>query len=337
MVPDGLFHRAIVQSGTGLSSWAINSDPALNAYNLADQLGVSYWDNEDLVAKLRELPGSVLMNTTPGPLDMEITRGIVSAFTYAPVVEPTDYTGAKLLPRHPREIMKSGDFKDVPLIIGYTDEESLFMIREQILDGSVRDIVNGNRQLVVPTTLWNVDPNSADGRAIADELWSYYLNNEQLTQDNRYEWSQLNSDIHFTWGTDQTVRLHLQQKNSPIYYYRFSFDGSLNFLKRRLLLTAFPGAMHGDELGYMFDSSNLPILPTNHALVVRRRFNRMWTDFAKYGTPTPVTDPLITTTWPRVTNNLEFMDIGHDLVVGNNPFGSRMELFNRLVQNYVNN
>lgn len=332
----GLFHKAIAMSGTALSSWAINHNPAQTAYDLADHLGISYLSNEDLVNRLRAIPATTMFEATPGLLDMEVTRGIVSGFSNCPVVDAPDYTGDKFLPRDPRDMMNDGSFMDIPLIIGYTNEESLFMIREQILDATVRDTVNANRNLIVPTTLWDVDPASSAGQSIANGFWDYYMNGQSLTQDNRFEWSQFNSDAHFNWGADQCVRLHIQQKTSPLYYYVFSFDGALNYLKRRLLLTAFPGAMHGDDLGYLFDLSVIPVLPSNHANVVRRRLTRMWTDFAKTGNPTPSTDALITSLWPRVQNNMEYMDIGDNLVVGTNPGGSRMALWNDLKARFVN-
>lgn len=334
---DPLFHKAIAQSGTGLSSWTMNNNPALNAYALATQLNVTYLGHEDLVNKLRELPGPVLMNTTPGLMDMDLARGLTSYFSYAPVIDAPDYTGDRFLPSHPRDMMARGEYMDIPLIIGYCSEESLFMIREQIVDGSVRDTVNANPHLVVPTALWNIDPLSANGRAMADEIWSFYMANDTLRLGNRLEWSRWNTDVHFVYGVDQTVRLHLQQKTSPIYYYRFSFDGSLNFLKRLALLTTFPGAMHADDLGYLFNLPGLPTLPSNQANVVRRRMGRMWTDFAKFGTPTPLTDALITTTWPRVTNinTMEFMDIGENLVMGTHPYGDRMTFMRRIRDQYV--
>lgn len=333
----GLFHKAMAMSGTALSSWAINYDPASTAYALADQLGISYLNNEDLIRRLRELPAATLFNATPGLLDMEITRGLVSGFSYCPVIDAEDYTGEKFLPRDPRKMMEDGDFMDVPLILGYTNEESLFMIREQILDNTVRDTVNADRSLIVPTALWNVDPRSANGQAIADAFWGHYMNNQPLTNENRFEWSQYNSDAHFNWGVDQCVRLHMQYKTSPVYYYVFSFDGQLNYLKRRLLLTSFPGAMHGDDLGYMFDLHVIPVLPSNHANVVRRRYVGMMTNFAKTNNPTPTTDSLITTIWPRVTpNNMEYLDIGENLVAGTHPMRERMALWNDLKARYVN-
>jgi carboxylesterase type B len=73
------------------------------------------------------------------------------------------------------------------------------------------------------------------------------------------------------------------KQTSPVYFYRFSYDGALNVPKRMLLLQ-FPGAIHADELPYMFEQDiPFPVLPTNFAFTVGRRLVRLWSNFAKYG------------------------------------------------------
>lgn len=332
----GLFHKAITQSGTALTSWSLQRNPLNMAQRLANQLEITYTNTEDLVAQLRTLPAEYLINAQPDMFDMPIARGIASTLTYIPSIDAQDYTGEKFLPRHPREIMESGDFMDIPLIIGYTSDESLFVIAEQVLDPTVAPIINANRSLVVPTTIWDVDPNSAAGQSITDEFWNYYMNGQDLSPANWYQWSQFNSDVHFNWGIDQCVRYHSRQSN-PVYYYVFSYDGAFNFVKQEWSLTPFPGAMHADDLGYLFNASDDSEVPsTDHAFVVRRRFVKLWVDFAKYGNPTPVTDALITTNWPRVQDNMEYLDIGYNLVAGTHLYGSRMALWNDLMARYVN-
>lgn len=334
---NGLFHKVIAQSGTILSPWAFQPDPRTVANNLAADLGITFSSTEDLVNQLRNANPADLVINTPGWLDLPIPRGL-SPMPFTPCIDAPDSTEPRVIPRHPRDIMNSGDFMDVPFLAGFTSDESLFMIREQMLDASTRDVLNANRHMVVPQTLWGVDPHSAAGTTIANEFHSYYLNNQPLDDANRYNWTTYNTDHHFGYGVDTTMRAHLRHQSSNIYYYVFSFDGDLNLVKRGLLLTSYPGAMHADDIPYLFSISRIPsvILPSNHANVVRRRMVTLWTNFAKFGNPTPTTDALITSLWPRMTNNLDFYDIGHNLVPGQNPLGSRLNLWQSLRERFGN-
>ena len=51
------------------------------------------------------------------------------------------------------------------------------------------------------------------------------------------------------------------------------------------------------DIFYLFDVTSfpLPMLPTNEAALARRRMVRLWTNFAVFGDPTPITDSLIPT------------------------------------------
>jgi hypothetical protein len=56
----------------------------------------------------------------------------------------------------------------------------------------------------------------------------------------------MNTDHHFSYFIDRSVRYHARRQTQPIYYYRFGFDVAMNMLKRRILLGNFPDVMHGD-------------------------------------------------------------------------------------------
>jgi Carboxylesterase family len=79
---------------------------------------------------------------------------------------------------------------------------------------------------------------------------------------------------------------------------------------------------------FRFNRQNNPIPLSDHAYTVRRRLLRMFVNFGRFGNPTPVRDALLQNIqWPQVTDDLEFLDIDHDLTVGNNPFKERMDLW----------
>lgn len=333
----GLFHKAIAQSGSVLSPWAFQPNPRSIAEGLASRLGITFSSTEDLVNQLRNVPARDFVIQTPGWLDLPVARGF-TAMDYSPSIDAPDSETPRFLTDHPRTVMNNGGMLNIPFMAGYTSDESLFMIREALLDGSVNDQLNQNRHFVVPQTLWGVDPLSAAGTTIANEFHSLYLDNQPISNENRYNWTQYNTDHHFAYGIDTSMRTHLRHTTQPMYYYVFSFDGDLNLVKRALLLSSYPGAMHADDIPYLFSVSRLPgvVLPSNHANVVRRRMVRLWTNFAKFGNPTPTIDALITENWPRMTNNLEFLDIGHDLRAGVNPFANRLNLWQDLFNRFGN-
>lgn len=89
----------------------------------------------------------------------------------------------------------------------------------------------------------------------------------------------------FARGIDQTAKIHSKKQAEPVYYYMFTFTGALNLFKILLSLNDYPGAVHADEIAYLFQVTNIPapLLPTNPAIRTRRLMVRLWTNFAKIG------------------------------------------------------
>lgn len=68
------------------------------------------------------------------------------------------------------------------------------------------------------------------------------------------------------------------------------------------------------------------MVPTNAAILTRNRMVRMWTNFAVFGDPTPVTDSLIPTRWNRYTlANEEILEIEDNLHLRNAAFSGRLQ------------
>lgn len=86
--------------------------------------------------------------------------------------------------------MTDGEFNRVPYITGYTDAESLFMIRELLLDNNVFPTFNNNPELLIPFQ-WNVQPGSQEAQEIVNEIRNMYFNGTTLANDLRYEYTQV--------------------------------------------------------------------------------------------------------------------------------------------------
>lgn len=93
------------------------------------------------------------------------------------------------------------------------------------------------------------------------------------------------SDIMFIHGITDLARLNAAASGGDsTWLYRFAYDGSLGIYKR-ILGIDWPGACHGDELGYMFHFGVLNIRLDNSSteLQTMSKMTRLWTNFAKYG------------------------------------------------------
>lgn len=330
---NGLFSRAISQSGTALSPWAFQTNPREVAFEVGRRLGLSGTTTFELVAQLRSIEDlNQFARVTDDIGDFQVPRG-QSSFQFAPVIENVDSTEPRFLAEHPLAIMEKGTFNQVPYIIGDNSDEALYAARELVIDPFLFSKFNNNPHYVVPTT-WNIDPASPEAATISERVRNLYFTDGTLK--DQYEYTVFCSDTHFHYPTYKTVQRLSAKSTAPIYYYIFGFEGLVNYAKNFLFLGDFPGAMHTDELPYMFRMLDVPapILPGTSEYTVRARMTKMWTNFAKQANPTPTIEGTITTRWPAVNGNQEFMSITKTLDASSQPFTERMRLWAELDQTF---
>lgn len=99
------------------------------------------------------------------------------------------------------------------------------------------------------------------------------------------------------------------------------------------------GASHADELGYLFNHADQPeIEPGSLEDTTVRRITKLWTNFAKYGNPTPMNDvELSNIRWKPITKQkLNYLNIDQNLSVGvkDDPETERMKFWDSLYDSY---
>lgn len=353
----GYFHKAISQSGSALNPWAYQTRPRDAAIQLARTLGFPETiSSADLIAALRQIPAMSIVDATMGSMDFvrnffdhlflfinriilpqPIVRG-TTPIPFVPCMDPPGTTGNEIfLPRPPIEIMETGTFTHVPYITGYTSAESLVMMRELTLDGTVFDQVNSDPEVLVPFQ-WNITRGTAASREIADTIANFYWNGAPLQHDLREQWTTYLSDAMFNFGIDTTARMHSERQSQPVYYYRFSFVGSLNLIRNLLLIPRdYQGAVHADDIFYLFSVTSLPppLFPTNESIMTRRRMVRLWSNFAKFGNPTQNNDLVVNVNWGRVFGTQEFLDIDTNLTPGRWPYQNRINFWSNLQNRFT--
>uniref|UniRef100_A0A1A9X418 Carboxylic ester hydrolase n=1 Tax=Glossina brevipalpis TaxID=37001 RepID=A0A1A9X418_9MUSC len=345
----GLFHRAISESGSALNPWAMGESSALKASRLAANLGYIGSNNtDDILEFLKRSPAMKLIEGAPTTLTEEDYRNNIG-LPFVPVVEgywndgdKTVYTESPLITENPIELYRKQKFqKNVPYLTGYNAHEAMLFIRRLRKNPNLLQIIENDFERMIPKDL-NV---TTERGRVTREIRQFYLGNKSVSTDSVDEMIALLTDLMFLQGIRRSARYHARYGSSPVYMYRFAFDGALGLYKRMLGLQR-PGVCHGDELGYLFKFGffNLNLDPNSMEVVVKNRMVRMWTNFAKYGNPTPAhkEDNLINTVWlpinpDSVMDNLNFMDISATLDISRNPEFERQQFWDYMYEHYNGN
>lgn len=97
------------------------------------------------------------------------------------------------------------------------------------------------------------------------------------------------------------------------------------------------GASHVDELGYIFKSSITPTYIPFDSVEGKtvKKITKLWTNFAKYGSPTREKDSLINVEWkPVEADKLHYLEIDEELTTGVNPDYDRIAFWDDVYRKY---
>lgn len=283
-------------------------------------------NNQQFVAQLREVSVERLLDAAGLTLDRN--PRLFEELPFLPSVDAFISGEERVITAPIQTMVNIGNFARVPYMIGFNSAESLYATAHAVSGSLILERFNQNPHLLVPTE-WNLPVGSPQAQEVITAFRNIYFGgSQQISPWMAEEWAQYVSDREFIFGISKQARLHSGLQN--VHYFRFSYSGSLSFAQRISQLTQFNEAMHGDDAFYLFrlNLAVVPVLPSDEAFAVQRRYVRMWTNFFKYSNPTPsLIDPVITHVWPNMTVNEEFMDIGRDLAPGVHPFRERMDVW----------
>ncbi|XP_072946636.1 bile salt-activated lipase-like [Epargyreus clarus] len=301
---DGLFHKVITQSGTSLSPWAIE-EPDLNApLRLARVLG---FNTNDVNAALNLLTNQST-NRVVGATALLRLRFVPCVEKEFPGVESfmTVHSVSTPVPRA----------KDIPLLSGYNDDESLMTYANlPAIAFQTLDIFNYNM---------GIGFNFGDKHKAMERLTHrFYAGDEPMSVKLRRPVTDFESDFLFVHPTQRTIHKYLDY-GGDVYHYVFSFKGGRNMMRTMMNITE-GGASHADELGYLFDMDLFRNTPSPEDQLIIDRMTTLWTNFAKFGNPTPSTSTVLPVQWLPVTKDrLHYLDITTNMTLGTRPFNQRL-------------
>uniref|UniRef100_A0A3B5BLQ2 Neuroligin-4, X-linked-like n=1 Tax=Stegastes partitus TaxID=144197 RepID=A0A3B5BLQ2_9TELE len=267
---EDLFHRAIIQSGSALASWAVNYQPSKYARQLGERVGCGIDDSTQLVACLqgRSYRELVEQNVTPAKYHT----------AFAPVID------GDVIPDDPQILMEQGEFLNYDVMLGVNQGEGVKFV-EGIVDSE-----DG-------VTAEDFDFAVSD---FVDSLYGYPEGRDTLRESIRFmytDWADrdnaetrrktlvaLFTDHQWVAPAIATADLHAQY-GSPTYFYSFYHHCQSD------ATPPWADSAHGDEVPYVF---GVPMVgPTDlfncnfskNDVMLSAVVMTYWTNFAKTGDP----------------------------------------------------
>jgi len=277
---NGLFHRAIAQSGSSMCV-AGPLSPKQDAVTLAEVASCPTNSSTEIVDCLRNLTAVDLLNLFDN-LKPAAQR------SYRPIVEGQDVTGRRILENSTTALIKQGNFQKVPLMIGVNSNEGESLFYRFVTSTSPIYSTNSKTRLTfVTATVKRFVPLASEQPAVLQEAMSIYFGNfvNMTNAEILDTLIKVVGDSIVVACTNRTA-VEVARNKGTSYLYNFDHTGGPSIMAISQLRIPSGGVPHADELPYLFD---IPIFSlgdtTGEHKVIQDRMLSLWTNFAKTGSP----------------------------------------------------
>ncbi|XP_053674709.1 uncharacterized protein LOC128725016 [Anopheles nili] len=332
-------HRVICQSGVAVSDSFFQVEPEEKARKLARFFGYTGDSDQGVLETLEKVPAKELAKHQNIAIS-EAEKQLSLIFIFRPVVEQ-QVTDDSIITQHPRDILKTHDALQMPLLEGCNSGEGILALRSL---GNRWRAFGRSPERFVPVLLGRSP--DLDRVAVGREIQRFYFGDRPVDDRSIDAMCDVMSDNTFiTNSVTNAEWLARYQRNVRHFHYRFTYDGRFSVLKRIFLLSNVTGACHADDTMYMFNPCFLPTVPaSSDECKVRNIFIALWTSFARHGDPTAVVPTnLVPVKWQPVAKvglyspddfTLDCFQIDTVPRMVKNPGAGRIQLWRRLLKKY---
>ncbi|KAL4715445.1 hypothetical protein ACJJTC_015348 [Scirpophaga incertulas] len=326
---NGLFQRAVLNSGSATNFRYLSMSPTTTALALAEELNIPTANITSVIENLTNV--DVFDIVTAQDNIFKNNRNIMRPFgAFVPSVEKK--SSHAVLTETPNKILQSGIRQNVPLLLGITSQEGAYMWRSLIRKpiGELQDKID----LCIPCDIqYPID--SQMHKDLVKSMSDVYFDGSDLKNWTLTNFYNLVSDTQYASSVDLWLRSHLQRiDRQPVYYYVFDFDGELNWAKV-VYNISFPGAAHADDLGYMFVTKDTKPILDNINAKTKRALNNTSTflgNFIKFGNPTPPGSNFMWHESGPLRNHVMVNDAPGNVLQG--PFRKRFDFWQNVYHKY---
>nr|CAH0102948.1 unnamed protein product [Daphnia galeata] len=292
----GLFHRAIGESGSVLSGWGLNGNGGVKATSLkiAELAGCPLEPYQDLLSCVQNTDAAVLSTAMQEYTseDKVINGGL--GFSLYPVIQ---VAGAqRIIESDPRELFGSANFAVVPTMFGANQQEGSISLGVVYNDFLVPNNLTENESFLanelVPLILKSLFIEDESGE-LAVQLTEKYLGDAEMGNFTSMTpgLTDLCSVLFIKESTYENLQL-IAQHNPSAFFYSFEYEGRNSLCNAFFIGNQPPvphGVCHSDELIYFFiyPFASLPSGLNASETELSHKMLQTWTNFVKYGDPTP--------------------------------------------------
>lgn len=313
---EGLFHKAISQSGNVMCPWAF-TDPGPASMNkgflLAEKLGKATEDPKVAYEFLKTIDAKKLIEFGQKFLLTETERRQF-VLTWSPTLDHESPNPA--FPGDLKTLIHHG--VKMPYLLGFNSNEGIFIINSKFYGNISKEDLSQVDADFKSTVLPRVLASLPKIPITLSELRSLYFGDKAVSEETLMNYVDFLTDEFVLRDTMQVADIQMNNDNSgKTYLYQFSYESETSLI-RQILNIKLPGVSHAEELCCLFYPEIIKELglslsaPDSEDYKMIDRLTQMWTDFAKTGNPTPaITDltPIKWTPLKRGGNVYDYLNI----------------------------
>ncbi|KAF9824444.1 hypothetical protein SFRURICE_002505 [Spodoptera frugiperda] len=257
-----LVHRAIIQSGTALTTWVITTRNDNIPVSLANKLGYSGNDVQEALDYLVDKE----------PMDIIQASVDTGIFNAHPLTKPCVEIEGENAYLTDFPVNLQPQVKGMDIMIGHTNKEVMFIYPKET-DKEYYENYRFAEEL----------KHGFDDVYDEENVRHFYTGDKVLSVESQDDIFDFGTDFVFAYPTERSINRYLEANANKVYRYLFAYEGGRNRNKVLGNFTA-PGACHGDDLGYLFEMDIFEgEVPNEDDQKMIDVMTTMWTNFAKYG------------------------------------------------------
>ncbi|XP_013141551.1 PREDICTED: cholinesterase 1-like [Papilio polytes] len=336
----GLFKRAIPQSGLAITPYVTSFMIKERSLQLARELGCISKDVKEVSKFFKAQPVEALINKHITVTYAETNKeGLLVPFNIT--AEKQFGNNERFMVAEPIEVLRNyGIHEGVDVMEGYTGDDGALLLGSGQNVHKMFTEANKYPEFFVPRAIAMYCP-LIDQIEVGKMIKSYYFKDEDVSIDNVYTLQKYLGTEFFKYFTILFQKLCAKRGKNKVFLYTFTCKSELNIFKHVLGVADIIGdrnvACHADDLPYIFPmkmfTENNANIDISRVIEMIDRVTTLWTNFAKYGNPTP--DKSLGVIWkPYTLEGQDFLDIGNNLAARTAPDKDELEFWECVFKKY---